>query len=140
HINSDEDEDQLVSKFEQLFLAIKPSQNNLIQSAIAGLWWAVHLTVDVNSKDKYYYTKIFLSDRNLRLKNSGTYQLARHKDTLYAFLDFYNENKDAKWEGIRIGSEAVAQQTSKVLNQIGALVLLSYLSKEEIKEKLDTYK
>ncbi|QAA80881.1 hypothetical protein EI546_03665 [Aequorivita sp. H23M31] len=137
----EDDEGKLSERFERFFLALKPSQNNLIKSPIAGLWWSVHLTInDDNPSDKYHYTKIFLSDRNLRDKNVGTYQFIRHQPTIFALLDFYNENKDASRDGKRIGSEAVAQQTSRALNQIGALTVLSFLTQEEIKEKLDRYK
>lgn len=137
----EDDEEKLSDRFERFFLALKPSQNNLIKSPIAGLWWSVHLTInDDNPADKYHYTKIFLSDRNLRDKNVGSYQFIRHKPTIFALLDFYNENKDALLNGKRIGSEAVAQQTSKALNQIGALTVLSFLTQKETKEKLDRYR
>lgn len=138
---NDDDDEKLSKRFENFFLALRSSQNNLIKSPIAGLWWSIHLTLDVNHpKGKYYYSKIFLSERNLRDKNVGTYQLIRDRNTLFALLEFYDENKDAEYNGERIGSEAIAQQTSKMLNQIGALTLLSYLTKEEIKDKLETYK
>lgn len=136
------DIDEVTAKdFSDLFLIMQPSQNTLMRAPVAGLWWAVHLTIDPsNIEDQYYYTKIFLSDRNLRDKNLGTYRLIRDCNTLEALLDFYVQNKDEVFEEKPIGSEAIAQQMSKMLNQIGGLTLLSFLSKEEILEKLNFYK
>lgn len=135
-----EDEDA-EKKIDRFFLSLESSQNSLIKSPIAGLWWSIELTIDETQDDKYHYSKIFLSDRNLRDKNLGVYQMIRKKNILFALLDFYDENKDAADEnGIRIGSEAIAQQMSKALNQIGGLTLLSFLTKEEILEKLNSFK
>lgn len=124
------------SDIDRYFLALEPSQNSLIKSPIAGLWWAIELTIDENLEHKYHYSKVFLSDRNLRNKNLGTYQLIRNKHVLQASLDFYATFKDAVHNGNRIGSEAIAQQMSKTLNQIGGLTLLGYLSKQEVFEIL----
>lgn len=133
--------DEVTTKdFSDAFLITQSSQNTLIKAPVAGLWWAVHLTIDPsNTEDKYYYTRIFLSDRNLRDKNLGTYRLIRDNNTLKALLDFYVQNKNEDFEGKSIGSEAMAQQMTKMLNQIGGLTLLSFLSKEEILAKLNLY-
>lgn len=132
----DEDNEQEM-KIDRFFLALESSHNSLIKSPIAGLWWAIEITKNELLEDKYHYSKIFLSDRNLRDKNLGTYQLIRKQNILFALLDFYQENKDANdYDGNRIGSEAIAQQMSKTLNQIGGLTLLSFLTKEEISDKL----
>lgn len=124
-------------KIDQFFLSLEPSQNSLIRSPIAGLWWAIELTIDNDLVDKYYYSKIFLSERNLRNRTIGTYELIRFPEILKAMLDFHNEYKDSKIEGQRIGSEAFAQQMSKTLNQVGGLALLSSLNKEDIYKLLE---
>lgn len=138
--DEDVEEVKLKNEIERFILSLEPSQNSLIKSPIAGLWWAIHLTIDESLDDKYYYSKIFLSERNLRDKNFGSYQLIRDGNVLQAVLDFYNEYKDTELEGKRIGSEAIAQQMMKTLNQIGGLTILSYLSKEEVYQKLIAYK
>jgi hypothetical protein len=117
---------------DRYFLSLEPSQNSLIKSPIAGLWWAIELTIDENLEDKYYYSRLFLSDRNLRNKTLGTYQLIRYKHVLHALLDFFATYKDTTFEGVRIGSEAIASQMTKTLNQIGGLFLLGYLSKQQV--------
>lgn len=127
-------------EIDKYFLALEPSQNSLIKSPIAGLWWAIELTIDNDLIDPYYYSKIFLSDRNLRDKNMGSYKLIRHKNIFQAMLDFYEKYKDSEYEGRRIGSEAIAQQLSKTINQIGGITLLSYLSKDEIFQKLEEFR
>ncbi len=135
------DYDEYNSKeIDRYFISLEPSQNSLIQSPIAGLWWAIELTIDESLEDKYHYSKIFLSDRNLRDKNLGTYQFIRNKNILFALLDFYQSFKDVEYKSERIGSEAIAQQMSKTLNQIGGLTVLSYLSKREISEILNQNK
>lgn len=136
----DEDAELTTDQIEKFFLSLEPSQNSLLKSPIAGLWWAIHLTIDDSLEDKYYYSKIFMSERNLRDKNMGSYQLIRDKKVFQAVLDFYSTNKDAEFEGKRIGSEAIAQQTMKALNQIGGLIVLSFLSKQEVLEKLKQFK
>lgn len=135
-----EDEEKLVNELERFFLSLESSQNSLLKSPIAGLWWAIHLTIDDTLSDKYYYSKIFLSERNLRDKNIGGYKLIRDKKVLQAVLDFYNKYKDRELKGKRIGSEAIAQQMIKTLNQIGGLTVLSYLEKEEVFQKMEEFK
>jgi hypothetical protein len=135
-----EDAELMTDEIEKFFLSLEPSQNSLLKSPIAGLWWAIHLTVDDSLEDKYYYSKIFMSERNLRDKNMGSYQLIRDKEVFEAVLDFYRMHKDAEFEGKRIGSEAIAQQTMKALNQIGGLTVLSYLTKAEVFEKMQQFK
>jgi hypothetical protein len=134
------DEDFNPTEIDKYFLAIESSQNSLIKSPIAGLWWSLALTVDESLEDKYYYSKIFLSDRNLRDKNLGTYKFVRDKNILTALLDFYSTYKNQKYNDKPIGSEAIAQQMSKTLNQIGGLIVLSYLTKEEIYKLLEENK
>ncbi|WP_139062207.1 DUF6339 family protein [Ochrovirga pacifica] len=136
----EEDDKKQKDEIERFFLSIEPSQNSLIKSPIAGLWWAIHLTIDETLSDKYFYSKIFLSERNLRDKNIGSYQIIRDKKVMHAVLDFYHKYKDQAFEGKRIGSEAIAQQMIKTLNQLGGLTVLSYLSKEEIYQKLEQFK
>lgn len=122
-------------------LIVKPSQNHLITSQFAGLWWAIEMTKDTSRSDEYYYSKLFLEDMNLRKKNMGTYLMNRDKEVLFGLLDFYKKYKDSKLEnGTRIGSEAIAQQSSKTLNQLGGLILLSYLNKHEILKLLETHR
>ncbi len=136
----DKDTEALVHNFYRYFIDIKPSQSRLIKSEIAGLWWAVHLTIDnQHPADKYFYTKIFLSARNLRSKNMGGHSFVGDKNIFHAQLSYYNENKDAVYEGVRVGSEAMAQASSAFLNRIGGLTLLSFLDKEEIIKKLEFY-
>lgn len=138
---NEEDQNEIDNiKIDRYFLAVESSQNSLIKSPIAGLWWAIELTIDLSLEDPYYYSKIFLSDRNLRDKNMGTYKLIRHKYIFQAMLEFYEKYKNSLHESKRIGSEAIAQQLSKTINQIGGLTLLSYLSKDEISDKLEEYK
>lgn len=70
----------------------------------------------------------------------GTYQMNKDKDVLFGVLDFYKDYKySTNKEGKRIGSEAIAQQTSKTLNQIGELKVLSYFSQDEIYDLLKNH-
>lgn len=139
-LNEEDPTEYSFSQIDKFFLALEPSQNSLIKSPIAGLWWAVELTIDHDCLDPYHYTKIFLSERNLRTKTMGTYQLIRHKNIIQAMLDFFDQHKNSLYNGQRIGSEAVAQMLSKTINQIGGITLLSYLTKEEIMAKLTEHK
>ncbi len=138
--NDLEDDEKSQKILDNYFLIPTLSQNTLIKSFTAGLWWSIHLTIDDSLNDKYYYSKVFLSEKHLKDKNLGTYQLIRDKKTLHAILEFYEQHKNSNYNGIKVGTEAFAQQLSKLLNQIGGLTVLSYLSKNEVKDKLETYK
>jgi hypothetical protein len=136
-----EDEEELVeTDIEKFFLSLEPSQNSLIKSPIAGLWWAIEITKDDSLQDPYHYSRIFLSSRNLRDKTIGPYQFIGDKKILFAVLDFFDKNRDGEFEGKRIGSEAIAQQLSKTLNQFGGLTLLSFLSQKELEKHLENLK
>ncbi len=136
-----EDEEELVeTDIEKFFLSLEPSQNSLIKSPIAGLWWAIEITKDDSLQDPYYYSRVFLSSRNLRDNTIGPYQFIGDKKILFAVLDFFDKNKDGEFEGKRIGSEAIAQQLSKTLNQFGGLTLLSFLSQKELEKHLENLK
>lgn len=124
------------NEIDRYFLTLESSQNSLIRSPIAGLWWSIHLTFDYSKDDKYYYSKIFLSDRNLRDKNFGPYQFIRCKTVFKPLLEFYDRFKDEEFQDERIGSEAIAQQASRTLNQLGGLTLLSYLTKNQVYDLL----
>jgi len=134
--------EERMNEIEKYFLDVRSSQNSLMKSPISSLWWSIELTVDPdNQKDKYYYSKIFLAERNTRVKNLGTYNFIRHKNILFSVLKFYNENKDnLDSNKSRIGSDGIIQQTAKIVNQIGGLTLLSLHNKDEIYELLNTYK
>lgn len=125
------EQNNYVKNVDNFFLKLESSQNSLIKSPIAGLWWAIELSLN-NKGEKYYYSKIFLSDRNLRDKNLGTYKFIRHKDVFLAVLDFFHHNKNSKLYDENLGSEAIAQQMSKTLNQVGGLTVLSFLEFDEI--------
>lgn len=139
-LNEDDPDDFNMKDIDRYFLALEPSQNTLIKSPIAGLWWSIELTIDSGLNDPYYYSKLFLSERNFRDKNMGPYQLIRHRNIFQAMLDFHTKYKDTVEDNDKIGSEAIAQQMSKTINQIGGLTLLSYLSKQEVTDILEQHK
>ena len=131
--------------FEDIFILKSSSQNSFISSRFAGLWWAFEITVlDPNQYEEgtniYFYTKEFLRDRNLRQKNLGVYKFIRSKDIFIGVMDFYLKYKELKIKDLEIGSEVLIQQTSKLLNQLGGTISLSYLDKDDIVNQLEKYK
>lgn len=70
------------------------TQQALMRHPLAGLWWAVYLSVDKTRADKYELTREFLKDIDVSSRTLGTYQLGRHRPAVLGILDFVNSNKE----------------------------------------------
>ncbi len=69
-------------------------QSELLRHALAGLWWAVYLTVDENRKEnKYELTKILFRQLDFTTRTLGAYNLGRHKEAIIGILEFIQENE-----------------------------------------------
>lgn len=68
-----------------------------LRHALAGLWWAVFLSVDENAEEgeRYKYTKfLFSRDINLRTIYLANYPLFRHKEAAIGILRFLMEDEE----------------------------------------------
>ena len=101
-------------------------------NGISRLWWTAHLTVrkdEVDEERKWELTKAIFDQQDLQVslleRTMGSYENVRT-----AFLEFYLLNKD-KMNGKMI------QDLSRDLNNSGGVFILSLLSKDEVKQRLE---
>ena len=66
---------------------------SLFRHSLAGLWWAVHQTIDeTNNDDKYHLTRVLFRSSELRTRTLMTYQMSRNKEVVKAVLKFIRDN------------------------------------------------
>jgi hypothetical protein len=135
-----DDVEKKKNEFEELIFLTSSAQGPMLKSPLAGLWWSVEITKNNQISGPYFYTELFLRNRHLRFKNLGGHQIIRSPHILEALLDFIYKYEEQEANGERIGHEAISQAAAKTLNQIGGLVLLSFLTKEEVLQKIEDYK
>lgn len=70
------------------------SQQALMRHPLAGLWWAVYLSIDETRSDKYELTREFLKDVDVSSRTLGTYQLGRHKPAVLGIMEFVHSHPD----------------------------------------------
>ena len=108
------------------------AQGSLLRHPIAGLWWAVHLSVDEGRGDKYELTKIFLRQLDFPTRTLGSYELARHKEAVLGILEFIQENEQL----FKSHFEGKTRYITKHLNLIGGVKPIAYLDRTFFKTEL----
>jgi hypothetical protein len=114
------------------------AQNSLLRHAIAGLWWAVYLSVDKTRGDdrQYDLTKILFRQLDFPTRTLGTYKLGRHKEAVIGILEFIEENDDL----FKSGFESKTRFITKHLNVIGGVKPLAYYDRNFFKGELEKVK
>lgn len=107
------------------------NKRSLMINNISILWWIAYYTFDERLEDPYYYTKRFLSGSYRG--NAVAYfssNLVSNKEivlgTLEAIYELIDENK-------MIENRFSYSNANKILNLVGGVVVLDFLSKDEIK-------
>lgn len=107
------------------------NKRSLMINNISILWWIAYYTYDERLEDPYYYTKRFLSGSYRG--NAVAYfssNLVSNKEivlgTLEAIYELIDENK-------MIENRFSYSNANKILNLVGGVVALDFLSKDEIK-------
>jgi len=111
------------------------AQGNLMRHAIAGLWWAVFLSIDENRPDKYELTKILFENQTFRTRTFGNYKLVRHKEAVIGLLEFCLENKN-----LFTNFEKQHQILTEHLNVVGGVKPLAYCDRSFFKSELEKVK
>jgi len=109
-----------------------PRQGNLLRHSLSQLWWAVHLSIDRERKDKYELTKILFRNRDFPFRTLGTYRLGRHKEAVIGILEFIAEN-DQLFKG---NFEDKTRYITKYLNQMGGVKPIAYYERGFFKSEL----
>jgi len=109
------------------------SQSGLLRHALAGLWWAVYLSIDENrGEKKYELTEILFRQLDFPTRTLGTYNLGRHKEAVIGILEFIQENEDL----FKKKFEDKTRFITKHLNLIGGVKPISYYNRSFFKSEL----
>ncbi len=114
------------------------AQSSLLRHALAGLWWAVYLSIDkTRGEDKKYdLTKILFRQLDFSTRTLGTYKLGRHKEAVIGILEFIEENVDL----FKTNFESKTRFITKHLNVIGGVKSLAYYDRTFFKRELGKVK
>lgn len=109
------------------------SQSDLLRHALAGLWWAVYLSVDeTRGQNKYELTEILFRQIDFPTRTLGAYNLGRHKEAVIGILEFIQENEDL----FKSKFEDKTRFITKHLNLIGGVKPISYYDRSFFKNEL----
>ena len=109
------------------------AQSSLLRHALAGLWWAVYLSVDENrGVKKYELTEILFRQLDFPTRTLGTYKLGRHKEAVIGILEFIKENEKL----FSTSFEKKTRFVTKHINQIGGVKPISYYDRHFFKKEL----
>jgi hypothetical protein len=109
------------------------AQSGLLRHALAGLWWAVYLSVDESrGEKKYELTEILFRQLDFPTRTLGTYKLGRHKEAVIGILEFIKENEKL----FSTGFEKKTRFVTKHINQIGGVKPISYYERSFFKNEL----
>jgi len=111
------------------------AQSSLLRHAIAGLWWAVYLSVDKTREEnkEYDLTKILFRQLDFPTRTLGTYKLGRHKEAVIGILEFIEENEVL----FKTGFESKTRFITKHLNVVGGVKPLAYFDRKFFKGELE---
>lgn len=109
-------------------------QSELLRHALAGLWWAVYLSVDeARGANKYELTKILFRQLDFPTRTLGSYKLGRHKEAVIGILEFIYENEQL----FTYKFEDKARYITKHLNLIGGIKPIAYYDRSFFKAELE---
>jgi hypothetical protein len=109
------------------------SHSDLLRHPLAGLWWAVFLSIDENRGDnKYELTEILFRQLDFPTRTLGAYSLGRHKEAVIGILEFIRENEDL----FKNKFEDKTRYITKHLNLIGGVKPISYYNRQFFKNEL----
>ncbi len=109
------------------------SHSELMRHELAGLWWAVHLSVDNERENKYELTEVLFKNETLRTRTMGTYLFFRHKEAVIGILEFFRKNNFKEFEKTH-------QIFTKYINLIGGAKPLAYFDRHFFFDELSKFK
>lgn len=109
------------------------AQSELLRHALAGLWWAVFLSVDENRGErKYELTEILFRQLDFPTRTLGLYKLSRHKEAVIGILEFVQENESLFGKNF----QEKVRYVTKYLNLVGGVKPLAYYERSFFKTEL----
>ena len=104
------------------------------RNAISRLWWTAYLTINKtaeNDNDKWRLTKAIFESQDLQVSLLER-KLGLYENFRTAFLEYYIDNKST------FNSKKI-QMIIREINNLGGVISLSVLEKDEIKKLLERY-
>jgi hypothetical protein len=112
-------------------------RGSLLRHSLAGLWWGVHQTIDVdeetNNGDKYHLTKVLFTSSELRTRTLMTYQMSRNKEVVKAVLKFIRDNPEHFQNNVATKYDKI----TKHLSILGGSRPLIVFDEDMIKQELE---
>ena len=112
------------------------SQQNLMRHSLAGLWWAVYLSVDNEKENKYELTEVLFRQLDFVTRTLGTYNLGRHKEAVIGILQFIKDNEEI----FASKFEKKSRYITKYLNLVGGAKPLVYFDRNFFINELNKIK
>ncbi len=114
------------------------SQSARIRNGISRLWWIAHLTIqpqEEHEENKWKFTKAICESQDL-ITSIFERSLGSYENIRFGILEFYLENSEyfERERSLKI------KKMIRDLNNFGGVSLLSLLTKEEVKERLEDFK
>lgn len=110
------------------------AQSSLLRHALAGLWWAVYMSVDESRREsRYELTKILFRQLDFPTRTLGTYKLGRHKEAVLGILEFINENENL----FKTKFQSKARFVTEYLNIVGGIKPIAYYDRNFFKSELE---
>ena len=96
------------------------------RGTLAGLWWAVKMTINEDLSDKYELTRILFGNQTFRTRTFFTSKIGKCKEALVGVLSFMNDNKEL----FQNHMEARAIYVSSYFSRLGTTKELAYMDRD----------
>ncbi|MFS0667988.1 DUF6339 family protein [Peribacillus frigoritolerans] len=104
------------------------SDRPFLRNALSRLWWVAEMTVDETRKDKYELTKIILSNTDI-YQQVMERSFSRNEEVIRGILELFSELGEEVYLNKRFYRIIL-----KEVNAIGGVVLLDFLTKDDLKK------
>ena len=115
------------------------ASHGLFRHGIAGLWWLVYLTVDMDRENQYELTEILFKNYTLRYVRFGVSRVIQHKEAAIGILQYLKDH-----EQDIPSMENVANNLTSYFNKLGAVKQLTFLERDffysEMKAHIEEFK
>jgi len=112
------------------------SMERLARNGIARLWWGAYATVLPDEADRYRLTRVLFSNTDIQFHYMERL-FGKNRTVLHSALDYTERNLPRIIRRKPVG--AWANETGKLINQVGGVLQLDALSASEVGEILENY-
>lgn len=111
-----------------------PSQSQLINHPLAGLWWGVKLSVvPERGEGRYDFTRILFRNTDLLVRTLGTYYIGRLPAAIRGILGYVFDHED----DFKSEYQAKMRRIMRHFNSLGGVVQLGCLDEAFYRDEID---